>query len=343
MITNTSRILLLSYFILFAYSTLSAQDNETFKPSGRIIARGFLDYSAGLNKANNDSGFDITRAFLGYNYQITETLSGQVVIDAAAGRTASGSLETHLRNAFVRYKDKNLEINVGQIGLMQFSTQEDYWTHRYVMKSFQDLYKMAPSVDLGVTAEYQFNSFIAADLSLTNGEGYKNFSKNNSNRYAAGVNLKPIENLLFRVYADIYSDSEDIRGSAPSGSTNITFKDQYTLSLFTGYQNKKISGGLEFNKVFNKDMVEGKDYYGYSVYGSVEVAKKWRVFARYDLMDSNTPTNFSESWNDDGQLMMMGFEFVPMKQIKIAPNVRNINSNTSKSEQYIFINLELNL
>ena len=335
------------FLIITALASVSSslsQESEGFKPSGKIIARSFLDYSAGFGEAKEQSGFDITRAFLGYNYQITPTLSGQVIIDAAAGRTSSGSLETHLRNAFICWKDKGFTINAGQIGLLQFSTQEKYWTHRYIMKSFQDLNKMAPSVDLGFTAAYQFNDLVSADVSFTNGEGYKKLSKNNSNRYAAGLNLSPTKNTLVRVYTDIYTDSEDIRESAPEGSTNGTFDDQYTLSLFAGYQNKRISGGLEFNKIRNKGMVDGKDYYGYSAYASVEVAPKWRVFARYDLMDSETPDNFSSKWNNlDGQIIMGGVEFTPMKHIKIAPNFRNINPDRAKSEQYIFVNVELSL
>ncbi|NDW11122.1 hypothetical protein D0T56_15855 [Dysgonomonas sp. 520] len=336
-------VITVSFVFCFCIKNISAQEANDFKPSGKIIARAFLDYSAGFGEAD-ESGFDITRAFLGYNYRITPTLSGQVIIDAAAGRTSSGSLETHLRNAFVQWKDKGFTVNVGQIGLLQFSTQEKYWKHRYIMKSFQDLNKMAPSVDLGATVQYEFNKMVSADVSFTNGEGYKKLSRNNSNRYAAGINISPANNILFRLYGDIYTDSDDIRESAPESSVNVGFEDQKTLSFFAGYQDKKVSGGLEFNKVWNKGMVKGKDYYGYSAYASVEVAPKWRVFARYDLMDSHKPSNFSSEWNSlDGQIVMGGIEFIPLKQIKIAPNFRNINPKRAGSEQYIFVNLEINL
>lgn len=337
-------ILLCSISSIIHVKQAFSQESESFKPSGKIIARSFLEYNAGLNESNKESGFDITRAFLGYQYSITSSLSGQIIIDAAAGRTSSGSLETHLRNAFICWEDKGFKINVGQIGLLQFSLQEKYWMHRYIMKSFQDLNKMAPSVDLGLTAEYKINSLLAADISLTNGEGYKNFSKNNSNRYGAGINIMPIKNTIFRIYGDVYTDSENIRESAPENSTNVTFKNQYTLSLFAGYQNPIISAGAEFNQVYNKGMVENKNYYGCSFYTSGKVSDKWRIFARYDLTDSKKPSNFSMPWNDlDGQLFIIGTEFHPLKQVKIAPNFRNINLDRGRAEQYIFISAELNL
>lgn len=75
-----------SIFFLFSIlcSTSSyAQDSLAFKPSGKIIARSFLDFSKGFGD-DDKSGFDITRALLGYNYKFTRTLQAQVVIDGAA-------------------------------------------------------------------------------------------------------------------------------------------------------------------------------------------------------------------------------------------------------------------
>lgn len=329
---------------LASINTSFAQDSLAFKPSGKVIARSFFEYSTGLRKVNEETGFDITRAFLGYSYKFTPTLQGQVIIDGAAGKTSTDGLEVYLRNAFINWNDKGFNINVGQIGLMQFSIQEKYWMHRYVLKSFQDLNKMASSVDLGITAEYEFNPYISADLSLTNGEGYKKVKKNNSTRYAAGLNLHPTKNTILRIYTDIYNESEDMRDALPSGITGIDYKNQYTLSLFAGYQDKIISGGIEYNRIYNKGFIEKKDYYGYSAYASGKLSNKWRGFARYDLMDSNNPAAFTSPWNSlDGQLMMIGLEFQPLKQLKIAPNFRNINADRAKAEQYLFINVEFNL
>ena len=343
-------IAIVCVFSIISNPALFAQDSnpeakEEFKPSGKIIARGFLDFSTGLSSnTNEETGIDITRAFLGYNYRITQALEAQVIIDGASGKSSSGSSEVYLRNAFLRWRDQGFDISVGQIGLMQFSTQEAYWKHRYVMKSFQDLNKMAPSVDLGATVSYAFSPYISADVSYTNGEGYKKVEKNNSARYAAGISLFPFKGAILRVYGDIYNESEDLREDLPEGITDADYKNQYSLSLFAGYQNEVVSGGAEYNRMYNKGFIEKKDYYGYSFYASGKVAKRWRVFARYDLMDSSKPSNFTDPWNKlDGQLMMAGVEFQPLKQVKIAPNFRNINPDRGKSEQYVFVNLEFNL
>jgi len=325
-------------------STSIAQNTDEFRPSGKVIARSFFDFSQGFGHVNNESGFDITRAFLGYNYKISPTLQARVIIDGASGRNEKGNLEIYLRNAYINWKDKGFDIYVGEIGLKQFSTQENYWMHRYVMKSFQDLNKMAPSVDIGMTAEYKFNDYLSVDISLTNGEGYKKVIKNNSTRYAAGISLYPVKSIIFRIYADLYNDGEDTRDNLPEGITDVKYNDQKTLALFAGYQDNKISGGVEYNRVYNKGFIEDKDYYGYSVYTSIKIAPKWRAYARYDIMDSKIPSTFHSPWNDlEGQLMIGGMEFQPFKQIKISPNFRNINADRKKSEQYLFVNVEFNL
>ncbi len=338
------KILLAALVLLTSIAMVSSQEDNSFKPSGKIIARSFFDYSIAIDDHNNNqSGFDITRAFLGYDYQITRNLSARVIIDGASGNS-DGNLDVYLRNAYLTWKEDGLKINLGLTGLLQFSKQEEYWKHRYVLKSFQDLNKMAPSVDMGFTVEYDFTHFLSADFSLTNGEGYKNISKDNSTRYALGLGIKPLDNFLLRVYADVYNQSRDMRDGIPEGVENTDYKNQYTLSFLAGYQNQRISFGAEYNRLYNKGFIENKDYYGCSFYASVKANPKWSVFARYDWMDSKIPAGFTSPWNNtDGQLMIAGVEFKPVKQLKIAPNIRNINPDRKKSEQYIFMNFEFNL
>lgn len=331
-------------FLFIQISILSySQEQKDFKPYGTIIARGFFDFSQGFGNASDESGFDITRAFLGYNYKFSPTLQAQVVIDGASGND-DGKLEVYVRNVFVNWKDYGFNISVGEIGLLQFSTQERYWGYRYVLRSFQDLNKMAPSVDLGVTAEYKFNDIVSADISITNGEGYKNVVKNKSTRYAAGLSISPIKNTIFRIYTDLYNDGEDARDNLPEGVINAKYADQKSLSLFAGYKSDIAWGGVEYSRIFNKGFIKDKDYYGYSGYGSVKFAPKWSLYARYDITDSKKPVEFTSPWNSlDGQLMIAGVEFRPIKQLKISPNFRNINPDRGKSEQYLFVNLEFNL
>ncbi|NDV68843.1 hypothetical protein [Dysgonomonas sp. 25] len=340
------RFIFFTLLLVCASGVYAQKDTVAFKPSGKIIARAFIDYSTGLSSnTNEDTGFDITRAFLGYNYKFTPTLEAQVIIDGASGKDEKGNYEVYLRNAYVRWRDYGFDVSVGEIGMLAFNVQEKYWYHRYVLKSFQDQNKMHHSVDVGVTAAYQFAPSLSADVTIANGEGYKKVKKNESTRYALGLTYKPVKNMVLRAYGDIYTKKDTLmRDDLPAGVLDATYKNQYSMALFAGYMDERVSGGVEYSRVFNKGFIDKKSYYGYSAYASVKIAPKWRVYARYDNMDSKSPSNFTDPWNsNDGQLMISGIEFQPVKQLKISPNIRNINPDRNKSEQYLFINLEFNL
>lgn len=321
-----------------------AQDSLVFKPSGKVIVRGFFDYSMGFGHINNESGFDITRAFLGYNYRFTKNIQAQVIIDGASGRSENDRLEVYLRNAFVSWEEDKFIVNVGLIGLLQFKAQEDLWGYRYVLKSYQGLNKMGSSVDLGVTANYKFSKVISADISLLNGEGYKNVRKNNSTRYGMGLTFEPSDHWIFRAYGDIYTDGRDMREELPDESSGLSYKNQYVLALFGGYQNNRIRVGVEYNRQFNNGFIQNKDRFGYSLYSSFQFNPKWNLYARCDWMDSSQPSQIQSGWNAfDGGLMIVVVEFRPSKYFKFSPNLRNVNTMRQKSEQFLFLNLEVNL
>ncbi|MDR3327516.1 MAG: hypothetical protein LBT04_05235 [Prevotellaceae bacterium] len=330
--------------MLFLFATAAlGQEKVEFHPSGKVIARSFFDFGQGFDEAKNETGFDISQAFLGYSYQFLPSWSATLIIDGASGNTA-GKIEPYIRNAFVNYKNKGFDLNVGMAGLYQFAAQETYWKYRYVQKTFQDLNKMGNSVDMGIMAAYKFSDFLLIDATASNGEGYKKVVRNGSTRIAAGVSVFPVKNLIIRAYGDIYNESEEMRDNLPTGIATADYTAQKMLSFFTGYQNDAVSGGVEFAKLFNKGFIKGKNTYGVSAFVSGKVADKWRIFGRYDWLKSENPANFTANWNDlDGRMAILGAEFQPFKQLKIAPNFRLTKPENAKTKPYLFVNFEFNL
>jgi hypothetical protein len=323
--------------MLFLHAgTAWGQEKPEFNPSGKVIARSFFDFGHGVGSAKNETGFDITRAFLGYAYKLSPSWSATLIIDGASGNTA-GKIEPHIRNAFVNYRSNGFDVNIGMTGLYQFSEQENYWKHRYVEKTLQDLNKMGNSADLGVAASYRFSNFLSVDMTICNGEGYKKVVRNGSTRYAAGVSAFPVKNFIVRIYADVYSESENMRDTI---SQTADYTAQKLLSLFAGYQNEWISGGVEAAKLFDKGFIKSKNAYGLSAFASGKVAAQWRIFGRYDWLKSENPAGWNES---DGQLAIAGAEFQPYKQMKIAPNFRLAKSETGEATTTFFVSFEFNL
>ena len=79
--------------------------------------------------------------------------------------------------------------------------------------------------------------------------------------------------------------------------------------------------GAEYNKQLNNGMIDLHDMSGVSFYGAVNIAEKFSIFGRYDNLKSTLNTGETLPWNikKDGQLFMAGFDYSPVKGIKIAP------------------------
>ena len=70
--------------------------------------------------------------------------------------------------------------------------------------------------------------------------------------------------------------------------------------------------------MLNASHKAGNDQFGYSVFGSVNVAKSTDIYARFDDLYSK------DNWNitKDEQAAIIGAQFKLGKYVKIAPNFR---------------------
>jgi hypothetical protein len=69
-------------------------------------------------------------------------------------------------------------------------------------------------------------------------------------------------------------------------------------------------------------MTNGNDQSGISVYASLSVTEKFTLFTRYDYLKSDYPNDDPETGDiirNDGQLFIAGFDYAPVKGVKIAP------------------------
>jgi hypothetical protein len=226
------------------------------------------------------------------------------------GDPGVGSLQmtAYVKNAYLNYKANNLSVNFGLISTTQFKVQESAWGYRYLEKSFQDAYKFNSSADLGVSAAYKFGDFLSADVMVANGEGYKKIEADSTLRTGVGLTLTPLKNFTARLYYDI------------SSKTN----NQQSIATFLGYKAEKFSMGAEYLIQLNPGFNLDRELNGISVFTTIITSKKTKFFARYDNLSSNTLAGESANWNigKDGQLFIAGFEYSPVKGIKLAPNFK---------------------
>lgn len=325
------------FLLIFIYPSLVFAQENDFVPSGKAFATIFANYHHGITgAAKEEAGFELTRAYLGYEYNFSPEFYAKINVDVGSPNDLSPYSKArryaYFKNAFLRYTQNKFDVEFGLIDLKQFKLQEAIWERRYLMKSFSDEYQLGQSADLGTNFHYTFTDWIDADFTLMNGEGYSSVQMDDIFKYGIGTTLKLPKNFTSRVFYEFTTDE-------------IT---ETTLSLFTSYDFRKIwniAGELVFRK--NDKWEENHDIYGLSVYGKYNITKKYQLFARYDRLTSNILEGEINPWNlaNDGTAVVAGIQFQPISKIKMALNYHDWYpwAANAENEGFIYFNLEVKL
>lgn len=327
------KIVLFITSLFIGFEVCSAQKAEqTFPITGKPILTVFTNYKAGLGNVNNVSGFNLDRVFVGYEGFFAKGFSAKVVMNVETQSDDNGNTKFngYLKNAQVDWRGYGFFVSAGLVNLKQFSEQENFWGHRYVFKSFQEEYGIAFCEDIGVVAGYEFSPVISADIAFTNGEGRKFKNMDNRYKYGAGITLKPLKGLILRLYGDIYDIPKYLED-------NMVKRDkQYSIASFAGYANKYFSIGAEYNRVFNYKFDSKQDANGYSAYTTINITPKMHIYGRFDYFD----TAGNMKYDNEGHAIICGFEYSPIRQIRISPNYQSWKSSKGKRENFLLLSVE---
>ena len=313
--------------VAIGFSQISS---EEFKPNGKPLALVFTNFHTATSDGETAPAFENTRAYLGYEYNFSESWYAKVVFDVGNPKDGGGhELSAYLKNAYFQYTSSNFKAYFGMISTTQFKVSEKLWGNRYMLKSYQDEYKFNSSADLGVNLDYKLADFISVDFSVINGEGYKKVQGNDLLRPGVGTTIKPVKNILARVFVDTYG--KDTK--------------QQSLATLLAYTSDKFALAGEYNYQSNYKMVDGHDRFGTSIYAWYKPLKNVKLFARYDGLNSKEMEGESEAWNisKDGSLMVAGVEYSPVKGVKLTPNLRSWNpaENGVANTTFLYLNCEL--
>jgi len=323
------RMLFVAIFLLTwnAFAQETQETQEEFRPYGDPIIKIFTNYHSTFSDGESSTVFEIQRAYLGYQANLSEKISGKLILDVGDPHFGDLQMTAYLKNAFVQNQDGKLVAKIGMIGLYQYKIQERQWGGRYLYKSFMDEHKFGPSADLGAFVGYQFHDKVSADITIANGDGYKSIESDTTLKYSVGATLTPIRGLVFRTSYD-YMGQEAV---------------QQTLAFYLGYSAEKVDLGAEYNYQWNHKMVQNHRLQGLSFYGSYH-SKLARYFARYDKLSSPVLSGDADPWNygNDGQLFIAGVEFHPVKGVIITPNYQGwIPSDGGAVSHSAYLSLEI--
>lgn len=335
------QFLFLSILFITSLSMMAQTEKTNFVPSGAPLFKIFWNYTNDLTpNTAKKSAFALDRAYFGYKYDFSSAISAKVIFDV--GNDAALSAYTaYLKAAQLDWKVANgVKLSMGMIGLKQFSDQEDFWGYRYMYKTFGDQNGFSSAADLGVNAEFSLAKNLKLNVLVVNGEGYKSVESTGNQKIGGSLVYTPIKGLTTKVYFDSQSATD---------KKSIT-----SLALFAGYKAADWRLGAEYNtlangtdfKTFSADQTKLNKLNGVSFYGAYSINKKLEVVGRFDQMKSNTLTGASTAWNSkDGNLIIAGLQYAPVKGLKLALNYQGYNfaqsglTDTSK----ILLNAEFNL
>ena len=299
-------------------------NSEVRKPEGVIkeeVKRGeaiiqvFANFHSGFGEQANDRGFELDRAYIGYQYDLGKGLSIKGVMDIGA-KTDGYDRVVYLKNAQVSWEKVGWTLSCGLISTTIFNTAEKHWGYRYMYKSFQDHYKFGSSADLGVSVAYKPARWVSMDAIVVNGEGYKKLQVDNRLMYGLGVQFVPVDGLTLRAYAQIDEQPER--------------KMQINYSAFGGYNHKWFSLGAEYCYMQRTKGVIGHDKSGVSVYATGRFCRWAEMMARYDELFSK------QGWAvaDEERVFLVGAQFMPCKYVKLTPNFRIVMPKDGDKIEY---------
>jgi hypothetical protein len=324
--------------IVFAQdSTVVKTKDLPWYMKGTVNGRIFANFHTSASELGKEKAFEVNRAYFGYDVDIDKNFSAAVKLDIGnptdfkdGGDLVVGKRFAYCKNAYLQYIYENLKVQFGIADAFQFKVQEKAWGYRYILSSFQDVYKYGSSADIGLFASYKFTDWLNADYSLINGEGYGSVQMDDILKNTLGITVNPVKPLTLRLYADNYSISDS---------------SQSTLATFAGVKFDKFNLGAEYNYQINNGLRKGYDQSGYSFYGTYVISNKFKVLGRYDHAESVLLEGATNPWNikKDGDFLIGGLEYSPIKSVNFALNYQHklAASVDYKDVASIYFNLQV--
>jgi hypothetical protein len=352
--------------LLFLSTSIAAQKNisdTSFKPGGKLWGYAFGDFyykasADSLNRggANQYTGiekgrnaFQIRRAYLGYNYDISRKFAAELLLaaeDNITTRTGSTSgdllsdnkLAFYIKQLNIRWKNiwKGTDLVVGQQSTPCFSLiEEPLWAYRSIERPIADV-RRTPSSDLGIGLQGKFDPQkvnYGYNVLVANGNGAK--PENDKFKWFYGdVFAKFFDQRLILV---LYADYQRMNW------TSEFHHARNMIKAFAAYTVPGITAGIEAFRNHGKNDVVGVSgstndtldahAIGISIFvRGIIVKDKLGFFARMDNYDPDTDyDNIKYSTyrgltsayepNNKEQFITAGLDFTPIKNVHFSPNI----------------------
>jgi len=318
----------LYFFLLISVfaNSISAQDTKKldFKNSGKFFGEVFFDYfykansdtiyssTGGQYQKNkkSDNAFALRRFYFGYKHKFNEQFSTKLMFEGNDGQLlTNGKKSVNIKYYYLKWKNifPGSDLIVGGQSTPTWSRfTEKIWGYRSVEKTIMDFRKQGSSNDFGISLSGKLNEdkTIGYNLMIGNGSGQKP-EANVFKKIYASVNAKLFDKKLL---LELYSDFEPGENS----------ETKTTIKLFVGFQNDKLTVGVEpFQKIRKRLNADAEKTLGstFFVRGTL-IDKKLYGFGRFDIFN---PDKSIAHYNE--RFTVIGFDYTPFKNVHFMPNV----------------------
>lgn len=271
------------------------------------------DEGAGVKRDDTGYGTDVKRFYLGVNHNFDSTWSAAFVSDigdkGVTGTTAKRYdifvKKAYLQAAFM----PEATLRVGSADMPWIPFVEDVYGYRYVENTLIDRLGFGNSADWGVHFLGK-SGIVNYAVSSVNGRGYSDPTRSKSQDIEARVGIMPMPGLTVAVGAYNGKLGKDLQSAPAKHSAN-------RVDALVGYQSDLFRAGVEYFAAKNWTTVTSTSTDkadGFSVWGSVKVADKTAVFARYDT--AKPSKTLTPGLKDNYALL--GVEYKPNKAVNLA-------------------------
>ena len=331
---------------MYAQDTTKAKPElpkPEFKPSGKLYGTVFGDYFykmhsdssgrgnsqySGLGFPENANGFEARRIYLGYNYELSEKFTADVLIAYEGQYLSDGATRTvYIKGANVRWKNicKNMDLVIGQMQTPAFPMlTEKVWNYRSVEKTVLDMRKLCNSNDPGIALQGKIISNDNTELGYNLMVGNGSAAKIETDRFKKMYGDVFVKVMKKKIILDVYGDYE-------RSQLSPYMKSKTTMKVLLAYQSDRITIGLEgFQQVQEKSVsyvtsagtvIDNVVVFGVGGYVRGTIIKdKLNFFIRHDIYIPNTNTR-AISYKSEEDFSLIGFDYLPAKNIHIIPNL----------------------
>lgn len=268
-------------------------------------ALGTIRYHAEHDFDEATTQGQLKRAYIGYKAKYGKSYEAGVIYDSKFASTDKKATP-FLKNAFIKYKNKNFDVTTGIQSAISYKGALSVWDLLYLRYPLSNTAAGIGSfdgADLGILGHSNVSG-IDIYAGVFQGNGYKNLSEDLENeRYEFLINKKAKTGISASLYGDLRPFLRD---------SNSDTEFDGRLLAHVGYSTPMLKTGLEaaIRNAGTGEKYEGKNIKAFAANMRLFASKKLEQFTRAEL-------KFDQYEDSNEYFGMTGVQYSPIPKFKI--------------------------